>query len=155
MNTLIKIFIPRIETGKINFHLKKKLPYILVLTLLLCIIYLLLIPVSVIGKAGKIPLIAVVFLFLSLVQLFALALIRKEKYFLAAWLNSFSLLVSGVSVLFFMSNGEIIYEAYRPFAFIAVMSVANILVVLDRKQIILMFVGSITCWFIAFAIIYP
>ncbi|HKL84861.1 MAG TPA: methyl-accepting chemotaxis protein [Treponemataceae bacterium] len=154
MNTIIKFFIPHLETSNLNFQIKKQLPYILVITLVLCIVFLLLIPVSMINENGKIATITYIFFALSIIQLVALILIRTEKFLSAAWLNTLSILVSGVCVLFFMATGKLIYEAYRPLAFIAIMSIANVLVSLDKKQIILMFLGSLTGWFTAFAVIY-
>lgn len=154
MNTIIKFFIPHLETSNLNFQIKKQLPYILVLTLILGFVFLLLVPISIIPNEGKFTTITYVFVLLTIVQIVALVLIRTKKFTNAAWLNSFSLFAGGMSVLFLMSTGEIIYEAYRPFAFISIMCVANVLVALNKKQILLMLVGSLTGWFIAFGLIY-
>lgn len=81
MNTIIKFFIPHLETSNLNFQIKKQLPYILVITLVLCIVFLLLIPVSMINENGKIATITYIFFALSIIQLVALILIRTENSF--------------------------------------------------------------------------
>jgi methyl-accepting chemotaxis protein len=148
------LLIPGIDDPGLSFRVKKQLPYVALSLFLLLIAFILMLPVSLMSSKGKANLFTASTAILIGAMLYALVLLRKAKYRGASLLSTVALFLISQAVLFLMPYTGAPSQAYRPFAFMAVMSVCNALVALDRRQVLLFSLGVLASWLAGFATIF-
>jgi len=154
LDALFTFLIPHRNDADLSYRLQKQLPYIALTTLFMLLTFSLLVPVGLISSGGKPNPFILIISILGLALAYALHLLRKKKYAVAARLVSGILFVSCMATLFLMPYTGVPAEAYRGFAFITVMATCNVLISLELKQIILFYAGLITGWLAAFATVF-
>lgn len=154
INAFLSLIIPHRNEPGIDFRIQKQLPFIAATASFLLLTFALLLPLYLISTKGDFNLFA--FMLIGLVALLvgAIILMRQKKYKNAAWLVTVTLFISCMAVLFLMPYRGEVSEAYRPFAFIATMCTCNVLISLEKKQIILMYIGVILAWVLSFLTLF-
>ncbi len=154
LNSILDILIPYRKSPDVSFRVQKQLPYIAIISIFLLITFCLLATVALLSAGWKISFFVIAIFILILILAAAVILLRNKKYLFASRIITGILFASSMAAMFLMPYTGVPSEAYRPFAFITVMSTCNIIVALQKKQIFLFFSGSVTGWLIAFATIF-
>lgn len=150
----LDVFIPYRDSADINFRIRKQLPFIMLTNLFMLVTFALLLPIDLVSSGGKINLFIILLSLLVAVLAGALVVLRMKNFTLAAWLVTLALFGSCMAVVFTMPLTGVPAEAYRSFAFIAVVFTCNVLVALDKRQIRLFYSLSIAGWLIGFATVF-
>jgi methyl-accepting chemotaxis protein len=151
---LVGILVPGIDDPGIDPKARKQAPFVAVFTLILLTVFLLLVPVSLASDGWKPSLYTASLVALAAVCGLAMAMLRKTRLREASRLMTAALLLSCAAALFLMRYRGAASQAYRPLAFMAVMTACNVLISMDRRQIIAFFLGTLVCWLAGFATIF-
>lgn len=154
MNALLNLLIPYRNSREIDFRIKKQLPYLAITALFLLVAFMLLIFVILFSSDGKITLFIGAIATLIAILVVALVLLRNRRYGTSSRLISLILFAGSMAALYMMPYTCVPIEAYRPFAFMAVMSTCNIIIALEKKQIVAFYLGLIAGWSIAYMTIF-
>lgn len=156
MNYMYKLFMPaHYEGSEASYQLQKQLPYIGLTTLFLLIVFILLVPLMLVSGAAQSTAFIVSFLVLDVLLVFSLYLLKNKKHIPATYLIMFVLVCSSYLVLFLMPYNYRTQESlYRPFGFITVMAAVNALVSIEKRQIVVFYIGVLFGIFVSYGTVY-
>jgi methyl-accepting chemotaxis protein len=150
----ISLLVPGLDDPDIEFRVRKQSPFVAAFTIVLLAAFLLLVPVSLTSAHWKLSFYTASLFALAVLCACALATLRKGRYLEASRLMTAVLFLSCAAAQFLMSYSGAVAQAYRPFGFMAVMTACNALVSMERRQIVLFFLGTLACWLAGFATIF-